>query len=375
MSKKVVILGSAHPLRGGGIATFNERMAKAFIEGGYELEIVSFSLQYPSIFFPGKSQYSDDPAPEGLKIHSWLNSINPFNWFSTARKIRKLNPDLVVVRYWIPFMAPSLGTVSRRLRRGGKTKVVAVVDNAIPHEKRFGDKFLTKYFVKSVDAFVTMSQQVYNDLLSFDNIKPKINTVHPLYDNFGEIASKQEAAEKLKLDVNEKYLLFFGFIRDYKGLDWLLESIADERLKDKNFKLIIAGEYYSGKEETEALIEKLGISHKLIMHTNFISNEMVRYYFSLADIIVQPYKSATQSGVTQVAYHFNKPIITTDVGGLAEIVLDKKTGYIAQPNINSITETIDRYFKTCDEIDFEGNIKEEKLKYSWSNFIETILSL
>lgn len=375
MSKKVVILGSAHPLRGGGIATFNERMAKAFIEGGYELEIVSFSLQYPSIFFPGKSQYSDDPAPEGLKIHSWLNSINPFNWFSTARKIRKLNPDLVVVRYWIPFMAPSLGTVSRRLRRGGKTKVVAVVDNAIPHEKRFGDKFLTKYFVKSVDAFVTMSQQVYNDLLSFDNKKPKINTVHPLYDNFGEIASKQEAAEKLNLDVNEKYLLFFGFIRDYKGLDWLLKSIADERLKDKNFKLIIAGEYYSGKEETEALIEQLGISHKLIMHTNFISNEMVRYYFSLADIIVQPYKSATQSGVTQVAYHFNKPIITTDVGGLAEIVLDKKTGYIAQPNINSITETIDRYFKTCDEIDFEGNIKEEKLKYSWSNFIETILSL
>lgn len=375
MSKKVVILGSAHPLRGGGIATFNERMAKAFIEGGYELEIVSFSLQYPSIFFPGKSQYSDDPAPEGLKIYSWLNSINPFNWFSTARKIRKLNPDLVVVRYWIPFMAPSLGTVSRRLRRGGKTKVVAVVDNAIPHEKRFGDKFLTKYFVKYVDAFVTMSQQVYNDLLSFDNKKPKINTVHPLYDNFGEIASKQEAAEKLNLDINEKYLLFFGFIRDYKGLDWLLKSIADERLKDKNFKLIIAGEYYSGKEETEALIEKLGISHKLIMHTNFISNEMVRYYFSLADIIVQPYKSATQSGVTQVAYHFNKPIITTDVGGLAEIVLDKKTGYIAQPNINSITETIERYFKTCDEIDFEENIKEEKLKYSWSNFIETILSL
>ncbi|MDY0216594.1 MAG: glycosyltransferase [Bacteroidales bacterium] len=375
MSKRILILGSAHPLRGGGIATFNERLAKAFMDKEDEVIIVSFSLQYPKILFPGKSQLTDEKAPENLKIVSWLNSINPFNWINTARKIKKWSPDIMIVRYWIPFMGPCLGTVSRLVRKNKKTKVIAIVDNAIPHEKRPGDTLFTKWFTASVDAFVTMSKQVLKDLDTFNKTKPRVFSLHPLYDNFGEIISKSEACKKLNLSENQTYLLFFGFIRDYKGLDWLLKAIADEEIKKRSFKLIVAGEYYSNKEIYESLVQELGLSDHLIMNTEFIANEDVKHYFSVADLIVQPYKSATQSGVTQVAYHFEKPILTTNVGGLAEIVLDGKTGIIVEPNVESIRAGILRFLDNPNIEEYQKEIRKEKQKYSWDVFIENILNL
>ncbi len=372
MTKRVVILGSAHPLRGGGIATFNERLAKAYHEAGCEVSIVSFSLQYPSFLFPGKSQYTNEPAPENLKIYSWLNSINPLNWLFTAKKIKKLNPDLIIVRYWIPFMGPSLGSVCRLVKRKSTVNVVAIIDNAIPHEHRMGDKIFTKWFVKSVDAFITMSQAVLNDLQYFDLNKPRICTAHPLYDNFGKSVSKEKACEKLGISPKTTYLLFFGFIRDYKGLDILLHAISKEHIKNIDFKLIIAGEFYSNEKFYNDLINDLNISDKLILHTHFISNDDVKYYFSASDLIVQPYKNATQSGVTQVAYHFEKPILTTNVGGLSEIVIDEKTGFICEPNEESVALAIMKFFELENQNNFVEYIKEEKNKYSWDLFIEKI---
>ncbi len=372
MPHKVLILGSAHPLRGGGIATFNERLARAFMENGDTVMIASFSLQYPSFLFPGKTQYSDEAPPQDLHIKSWLNSINPFNWFFTAIKIRKWQPDLVVVRYWLPFMGPSLGTVCRLVKKGRKTKIVAVVDNAIPHEKRPGDRIFTRWFVKSVDAFITMSQQVMQDLEIFDKKRPRLYTYHPLYDNFGALLSKAEACKKLNLDPSQNYYLFFGFIRDYKGLDMLLEAIATDDIKKIDFKLIIAGEYYANASFYEKLIEKLKVADKLIKHTRFISNDDVKYYFSAADLIIQPYKNATQSGVTQIAYHFEKPILTTHVGGLAEIVLDGQTGIIVDAHKDAVAKGIKRFYLDNNKSKYAENIKKEKTKYTWDNFIKKI---
>lgn len=372
MSKHVVILGSAHPLRGGGIATFNERLAKAYFDNGDEVSIVSFSLQYPSFLFPGKSQFTDEPAPENLTIYSWLNSINPINWIITARKIRKLKPDLVVVRFWLPFMGPCLGSVCRLIRKNKKTKVIAIVDNAVPHEKRFGDKQFTKWFMNSVDAFVTMSKIVMKDLEIFDAKKPRVFSNHPLYDNFGALVQKSKAAARLGIESNQKYILFFGFIRDYKGLDILLKALSEKEIINLDFKLIIAGEFYSNEAEYLNLIDELGIKNRLILRTQFISNDEVKYYFSLADLIVQPYKTATQSGVTQVAYHFEKPILTTNVGGLAEIVIDGETGYIVEPEVESLSNGISRFFRENKADELSSNIRDVKKKYSWEKFIQNI---
>jgi len=371
MSKKrVAILGTAYPLRG-GLAAYNERLAKAYTQQGYEVKIFTFSLQYPNFLFPGKTQFSDEPKPD-LDIDICVNSINPLNWISVGKKIKKWNPDLLIIKYWLPFMAPCFGRIARIVKRNKKTKIVSILDNIIPHEKRFADRALSNYFVKSVDGFVAMSDSVMKDLETFDNKKPLQFCPHPLYDNFGEVISQKEAQKKLNLDSDYKYLLFFGFIRDYKGLDLLLKAMS--RLKDSNhkIKLIVAGEFYSNEKTYLDLIEELKIKEQLVLATDFIPDSKVSLYFSAADLIVQPYKSATQSGVTQIAYHFEKPIITTDVGGLAEIVPDGKVGYVVQPNEVEIADAITKFFNETNLEEMRENIKNEKKKYSWERLLETL---
>ena len=370
--RKVVIIGSAYPLRGGGISTFNERLAKAFMDNGDEVVIYTFSLQYPSFLFPGTTQYSEEAPPEGLDIRVRINSINPFNWIKSAREIRKLKPDLAVVRFWIPFMAPCLGSISRMLRRGGKTKVVAITDNIIPHEKRVGDSMLASYFVKSVDGFIAMSKSVLRDLNKFDQKKPRDYYPHPLYDNFGDAIPKEEAKRMLKLDLNSNYMLFFGFIRDYKGLDLLLKALADQKLRDLPLKLLVAGEYYGNEDKYLKLIKELGIENQLELRTSFIPNTEVYLYFCASDIVVQPYKNATQSGVTQVAYHFNKPMITTNVGGLSEMIPDGKVGYVVQPEPDEIANAIRKFYAEKREAEFVENVITEKERFSWTGLITTI---
>ena len=373
--RKIAIVGSAFPLRGGGIATFNERMAKAFIENGDDVKIYTFSLQYPSILFPGKTQYSEEEPPEGLDIEVLVNSINPLNWIKVGRRLKKLAPDIVIFRYWIPFVAPSLGTIAKIIRKNKKTKVIAITDNVIPHENKPGDKLLSRYFIKNVDAFITLSKSVLNDLSLFDTSKPRKYTPHPLYDNFGEIISKADAKKQLKLDNNSNYILFFGFIRDYKGLDTLLEAFADKRLRKFPVKLLIAGEFYTKPDKFLDIIKKHKLEKLVELHTEFIPNTDVHKYFCASDVVVQPYKTATQSGITQVAYHFNKPMVTTDVGGLAELIPDNKVGFVVKNNIEQVAEAIYKFYELNKEEEFSKNAALEKKKYSWEIFVQTILEL
>ena len=382
---KIIILGPAHPLRGGGITTFNERLAKEFMQQGFATSIYSFSLQYPGFLFPGKTQWSEEPAPAGLDIHSRINSVNPLNWISVGKEIKTLKPDIVVVRYWLPFMGPCLGTILRIIKKNKHTRIICIADNMIPHEKRFGDKAFTNYFIKPVDAFITMSEKVMSDLRSFTSITPAQLVPHPLYDNFGEKISKQAAREKLGIDPNKKILLFFGFIRKYKGLDMLLEAMklvkektkqlpADASLDATHCQLMVAGEFYDERKIYEQQIDELGIRDQLILHTDFINDSDVKYYLSAADVLVQPYRNATQSGVTPLAYHFEIPMIVTNVGGLPSLVPHDRVGLVAEPNAISLSEQIILYFQKGPSY-FIPHLLEEKKKISWAKLTESIVQL
>ena len=371
---KIIIIGTAYPYRG-GLTAFNERLAKEYADKGHNVEIYTFTLQYPAFLFPGKTQYSDEPASKGLHIFRKINSVNPLNWLKVGREIRKKQPDLVIVKYWLPFMAPCFGTILRQVRKNGKTRIISILDNIIPHEKRIGDKQLTQYFVNAVDGFVAMSKSVLNDVNIFDRQKPKAFSPHPLYDNFGEKVSRQEAIEKLNFDENQRYMLFFGFIRDYKGLDLLLKAYANSCFRTMNVKLIVAGEFYNNSEKYFSLEEELGLKNEVIWRNDFIPDSEVKYYFGAADIIVQPYKSATQSGVTQIAYHFEKPMLVTNVGGLAEIVPHGKVGYIVNTDEKEIADALVDFYENERFNDFTTNIILEKEKYSWSKMIDTINNL
>lgn len=368
---KVVILGSAHPLRG-GLASYNERLAREYMKQGHSVQIFTFSLQYPDFLFPGTTQYSDQPAPDDLFIHVKVNSVNPFNWYKVGKEIAALNADLMIVKFWLPFMGPCLGKIARIVKGNGKTKVISILDNIIPHEKRVGDYLLAKYFVNSVDGFIAMSDSVLTDLNKFDTKKPRAFSPHPLFDNFGAAITKPEAYEKLGLAINEEYILFFGFIRDYKGLDLLLHAMADERVRNLNMKLIVAGEFYTDAKPYADLIEQLGIRDRLILKTDFIPDDEVRNYFCAADMVVQPYKHATQSGVTQICYHFDRPMLVTNVGGLPEIVPHGKVGYVVEPQPKAIADAIVDFYTNHMELRMRDNIRIEKKKYAWSAMLKKI---
>lgn len=350
-------------------------MAKEFQDHGHEVTVHTFSLQYPNFLFPGKTQYSEDPAPSNINIQRTINSVNPINWISQGNKIKKENFDLVIIRFWLPFMGPAFGTMLRQIKKNKKTKVISLIDNIIPHESRIGDKPFTKYFVKPVDGFVAMTQFVLDEVSIFDAAKPRILTPHPIFDNFGEIEPREAALEKLGLPIDNKYMMFFGFIRDYKGLDILLEAFADSQFRDSGYKLIIAGEYYAKKEKYQNLIAKYNLANDIHQFDGFIADSEVSNYFNACDLLVQPYKTATQSGVTQIAYHFNKPMIVTNVGGLSEMCPDGRVGYVVDPNPSAIKDAILKFYNDTDHAAMQKTILEEKKKYSWEILVENILKL
>ena len=379
MKKNIALIGTAWPFRGGGIASFNERLARAFLDQGFDVTIYNFSLQYPSFLFPGKSQYSSDPAPEGLKIIVCINSINPLNWLKVGSRISKTKPDLVIVRYWLPLMGPCFGTILRIIKKNRFSKIVCIADNVIPHEKRPGDYLFTKYFVQPIDGFITMSQKVLNDLKEFSQ-KKAIKTEHPLYDNFGEPLSKQVARNYLHLHEDKPIILFFGFIRKYKGLDLLLEAMKilqtrkQEDLSAILPTLLIAGEFYDDEILYKKLIEELGIADLLELHTNFIADQEVKYFLSAADFVVQPYKNATQSGVTPLAYHFEKPMLVTNVGGLADMVPNDIAGVVVEPNAIAIADGIQKLYHFGENF-YIPKLRVEKEKYSWTRLTDAILQI
>lgn len=367
-SKKIIIVGPAHPFRG-GIAAFDERMAVDLQQLGNTIEIINFTTQYPGFLFPGKTQFTSEPAPANLKITRLLSSINPFSWIKTASYIRKQQPDLVILRFWIPFMGPALGSVARLL--GKKIKVVGFVDNLIPHEKRIGDTLLSKYFVNTCSGFITLSNQVKEEIAQFTD-KECLMSPHPVYDHYGDKTSKEESCKQLNLNPDINYILFFGFIRNYKGLDLLIKAFSESNLRSKNYKLLIAGEFYEDEKQYLELITTLQLNDYIELHSHYISDAEIKYYFGACDLVVQPYRSATQSGISQLAYHFEKPMIVTNVGGLPEIVKHHETGFVAEVNPSAIAKAMNEFIEQ-DITRFDAAIQREKTKYSWSHLSQTIL--
>lgn len=380
---RIVIIGPAHPLRG-GIADFNHALAQELQKQGHAVNIVSFSLQYPNFLFPGKTQYTDAPPPENLSIHTKINSISPLNWIKTARWIAKtFNPEIVITRYWIPFLAPALGTILKILRKKNKAHCIGLCDNILPHEKRFFDSTFTRYFVKQCHSFVVMSKQVLQDLQRFTD-KPVVCTPHPVYNIYHTRIDKVKARQILNIPEQEKIILFFGFIRKYKGLDILLEALP--RVKNE-VKLLLAGEFYGNEDHYLKKTEQLGLKDKIYLHTHFIPENKVHLYFSACDVVVQPYLSATQSGVTQVAYFFGKPMIVTNVGGLSEIVEHKRTGLVCpvvctEKQETDIPKTAVKLAECIDDFYALSYLEMEKYilspefqqKYTWATFAEKITS-
>jgi glycosyltransferase involved in cell wall biosynthesis len=371
--KHIVIVGPAHPLRG-GLATYNERLARELMQKN-QVTLLTFSLQYPNFLFPGQSQFSSDPKPEDLTIDIALNSVNPMNWISVGRKYKKIKPDIIIFRYWMPFFGPCFGTFARIVKSNHHTQVIAITDNIIPHEKRFFDTPFSKYFLPVLDGAVAMSRKVLKDLQDFPLSKPVKKTgyhAHPLYDNFGHSVSKSEACKILGLDVNKRYILFFGFIRNYKGLDLLLEamSLLPESLKDVN--LLVAGEYYEDSAPYDEIIARKQLENRIELHTKFIPNDDVRYYFSVADIVAQPYRNATQSGVSQIAYHFGTPMIITNVGGLSELVPHGEAGWVCEPTAESLAAAIVSMYEPNRLHHIQNSLKELKKQFSWPSMVRAL---
>lgn len=368
---KIAIVGPAHPYRG-GLASIMETMAREFQSRGHDVDILTFTLQYPSLLFPGKSQTVDTPPPADLRISRRLSTINPLSWWSVGRELQKAEPDIVLMKYWTPFMAPAFGTIARLARRNGKTKVICQIDNVEPHEHHFTDRPFNRYYLGSVDGFIYMSEQVHGELQNY-SAAPAHFSPHPMFEHFGSRVERTEACRKLGLDADQRYAMFFGLIRDYKGLDTLLEAWA--KFRRSGHKLLIAGEFYASREKYMAHIERLGLAQDIVLHDFFVADSDVRYYFSAADCVVLPYKTATQSGVTQICYNFCTPVIVTRVGGLAEIVPDGRVGYVCEPSVEGVEDALQRIYEGDNILRFAENMVEERKRFSWQSMCDAIEDL
>lgn len=369
LPRKIVLLSPAHPLRG-GIAASSERLAQALQAAGHDVVIYSFSLQYPAFLFPGKTQFTDDPAPENLRIKTRLNSVNPLNWLMVGRQIARENPDQIIVRFWLPFMGPCLGTVLRvaRFFVRQSCRVTALVDNIIPHEKRFGDRPFAQWFLNACDDFVVMSKSVGEEIKTFLAAAEVRFSPHPIYDTYGEAMEKTEARQQLKAPETAPLLLFFGFIRKYKGLDLLLESLA----LTPSVHALVAGECYDDWDFYQKIIDDHGLSERVHLFRDFIPADQVRVFFSAADLVVQPYRTATQSGISQIAYHFEKPMLVTNVGGLPEIVTQGVSGYVVAPNAEAIASAVQDFFEHHRESSMQEGVKAEKKRFSWETLVDNL---
>ena len=366
---KIAILSCFYPYRG-GISQFN---ASIFQELGKfnDVRAFNFKRQYPALLFPGKTQYvAENDTAVPVESTALLDTANPFSYIKTAAAIREWEPDLLIIRYWMPYFGPSLGYVSRHAGKG--CKVVQILDNVIPHERRCLDRLLTKYFLSGGDGFVTMCREVAEDLKTFRPEAKNIILPHPIYTHFGDKLDKADAGRRLGIDTNCKILLFFGLIRQYKGLDILLEAFKS---LPGDYRLIVAGEPYGSFEPYRKIIDESGCGDRIHLFLKYIEDYEVKLYFSVADLVVLPYRSATQSGISSIACHFEVPMVVTEVGGLKETVGDKGTGLLASDaSPEAVRAEITKYFESekirtsCIE-----SIKKEKERLSWHTFCEKLL--
>lgn len=370
---KITVLGPAHPYRG-GLASIMETMARTFAGRGHSVDVVTFTRQYPEFLFPGKSQTVDTPPPSDLRIERAVDTVNPFNWLSVGRRLRRERPDFILMKYWTPFMAPCFGTVARLARGNGHTKVICQIDNVEPHEHHIVDRPFNHWYLGAVDGFVYMSEQVHGELKAYTDA-PAIFSPHPMFENFGDRVGRGEACATLGLDPQCRYVMFFGLIRDYKGLDMLLDAWASLRRDGRlasDCRLIVAGEFYTPKEPYVRQIERSGIAGDVVLCDRFIPDSEVRHFFSAADAVVLPYRTATQSGVTQIAYKFDLPMIVTDVGGLPEIVPDGRAGIVCRPDAESLADAVARLYEGDTLDTFRRNILVEKRRFSWDEMCDRL---
>ncbi len=370
---KIILTGPSFPFRG-GIANFNDSLYNALVNE-HDVQIIGFSLLYPAFLFPGKSQYENGSEKAGHVSGRLINSINPLSWFSAAGEIAGKRPECVVIHYWTPFLAPALGTIARLVKRRSDVKVIGLIHNITPHEKTPASPILNKYFLKSCDSFITLSLPVHDELQSLGIQKPVRVIPHPLYDIFGEPVSRQVACRHLDLDEHQYHILFFGMIRQYKGLDLFLKAGASSRLEHLNLKLIVAGEFYEGRDKYSRLVKELGLEKKVIFTDGFVPGSEVPYYFGAADLVVLPYRSATQSGVTKIAFHYDKPVLVTNVGGLDQEIANGVTGYVCSKDPDDIAVSIADYFDNRRSDEFTENIRTVKKRYSWEELARGITEL
>lgn len=366
---RISYLSTFYPFRG-GIAQFNASVLRELEKAGHQVDAFTFTTQYPNFLFPGETQFvKNGDIVDKIDAQRILNTANPFTWWSAAKKIEKTNPDLLIMKYWMSYFGASLGSVAANV--GKKAKVITILDNVVPHEKKFFDEPFTKYFLKRNDAFVAMSEKVKNDLLFYKPHAKVLLLPHPLYNHFGDIQDKKTAQKSLGLDPDKKTLLFFGFIRDYKGLDLLIDAFAK---LDKSYQLMIAGEVYGSFDKYDALIKSNPNRENIHKHVKYISDTEVSTYFSASDVCILPYKGATQSGITGISYHFDVPMIATDVGGLAEIIHHEKTGLISKtPSSDCINDSIINFFEEYENEVFKQNIRILKRELSWEVFAKRFI--
>lgn len=365
---KIAFLSTFFPFRG-GIAQFNGLLYRA-LEKNHEVKAFTFKRQYPNILFPGETQFvTEEDVVDEIPAERVLDTINPATYLTSAKKVRSFDPDIILTKYWMTFFSPSLGAVLKR--QGKSTKRISILDNVIPHEKRFFDKRANDFFLKYNDGFVVMSDAVLADLLSLKPDAKYLRIDHPVYNHFGNKVSREEASKRLSLDPSKKYLLFFGFIRDYKGLDVLINAL---RYLPQDVHLIIAGEVYGTFDKYQEQINSLSLSGRIHPFLDYIADDEVTNYFSIAEVCVLPYKSATQSGITSISHHFDVPLIATDVGGLKETIVDGKTGRIVcKVEDKEIARVVQEYLTEDSKNRMEENIKEYKKNNSWENFAERII--
>ncbi|MFA7289241.1 MAG: glycosyltransferase [Melioribacteraceae bacterium] len=365
---KITIISPVYPYRG-GIADFSGLLCKHLSEF-HDVNVINFRRLYPSFLFPGKTQFTNDPNENNVVSDKLIDSINPISWFQVGKKIRINQPNIIIIAYWMPFFALAYGIITKLVKQNKKTKVVLLCHNVLPHEKKFYDKSVTKYLFNKADYFILLSKYSEIELIK---LMPKANykvLFHPLYSVFGSAIEKNDALMRLDISIDVKTILFFGIIRDYKGLDILIEALAFT----KDIRLIIAGEFYSNKEKYITLIENLNLKERIILMDRFIPSEEVKYIFSAADVVILPYREATQSGILQIAFNFHKPVIASDCGGLAELIADGETGIIVKENTpEKLAEAIINFYENNNEEKFAKNIKRENEKYSWNNFVSGLI--
>lgn len=366
---RIAYLSTFYPFRG-GIAQFNAALYRQF-EIEHEIKAFTFKRQYPNLLFPGTSQFvSKDDTADKIDAMRLLDTINPASYYLTASHISKFKPQLLIMKYWLPFFGPSLGKVARRLSNRS-CRSIAILDNVIPHERRPADLAFTNYFLNSIDGFVTMSSSVEWDLKQLKPDARSISVQHPLYSHFGEKLNRRAARNQLNIDDNAKVLLFFGFIRAYKGLDILLTALSQ---LPENYFLIIAGEPYGSFDVYQEIIDKNKLENRISKHVRYIPDSDTSLFFSAADVCVLPYKSATQSGIVGIAYHFDLPVIATDTGSLREMVEPFGAGIVVdEADSLSLKNGIEQFFSLPQE-SFARNIKKYKQEASWEKMAKRIIN-